>query len=74
MTNASCHGHNFKNVSGCITVAAFIVHILGMKFAFGNIAVFTVHIPDMRFAVKMVILSKFLFTFFMQEYTKKVVQ
>jgi hypothetical protein len=42
-----------------------------MRFAFGNIAVFTAHIPDMRLAVKVVILSKFLFTFFMQEYTQK---
>jgi hypothetical protein len=44
-----------------------------MRFAFGNNAVFTVHILDMRLAVKMVIFSKFLFTFFVQEYTKKVV-
>ena len=42
-----------------------------MRLAFGNIAVFTVHIPDMRLAVKMVILSNFLFTFLMQEYTKR---
>jgi len=71
MVDASCHGRNVKNVSGCITVAAFIVHVLGMRFAFGNVTAFTVHIPDMKLAVKMVILSKFLFTFFMQEYTKK---
>lgn len=73
MADASCHSHNVKNVSGCISIAVFIVHILGMKFGFCNIAVFTVHIPDMRLAVKMVILSKLLFAFFMQEYTKKKV-
>lgn len=71
MADASCHCHNAKNISCCTTLAAFIVHILGMELAFGNIAVFTVHIPDMRLAVKMVILSNFLFTFFMQEYTKR---
>jgi hypothetical protein len=66
MADASCHGHNVKNVSCCTTIAAFIVHIPGMRFAFGNIAVFTVHIPDMRLAVKMVILSKFLSIFFIE--------
>lgn len=74
MADASCHGHNVKNVSYCINIVGFIVHMLDMRFAFGNIAVFTVRIPDVRLAVKMVILSKFFFHFLhARVHTKRVV-